>query len=63
MSSKYIDIINLNRPISINHPRMDINERAKIFSSFQALKGYEDAIDEAGKIPVIEELEHIKYYE
>ena len=52
----YKDIINLERPKHINdafsakHPSMKREDRAKIFASFAALKGYEEAIDEAGKV-------------
>ena len=31
---------------SLRHPRMQLSQRAKIFSPFAALKGFEEAIDE-----------------
>jgi hypothetical protein len=46
---EYEDIIDLEYPLktsdTIKHPRMSNAERAKIFASFAALKGYEDAIE------------------
>ena len=41
----YDDIINLERPISTNK-KMSITDRAAQFSSFQALTGYSDLINE-----------------
>ena len=46
-SEKYKDIIDKERP---QHPKMSIENRAKIFAPFAALKGYEDAIDETSKV-------------
>ena len=40
----------------IKHPPMDLSRRAKIFSPFDALKGYDEAI--AAKVA-----EHIAMYE
>lgn len=44
----YDDIIGLEYPLKqhdkIKHPPMPIADRAKIFSPFAALKGYEEAI-------------------
>jgi hypothetical protein len=45
----YSDIINIKRPMS-KHPKMPIEKRASIFNPFAALTGYEDAINEAGRI-------------
>ncbi len=42
----YNDIIHLPHPTSATHPRMDEWERAAQFSSFAALTGYEEAVDE-----------------
>lgn len=46
---RYDDIIDMEYPLGshdgIRHPRMDMGERAKIFSPFAALKGYEEAIE------------------
>ena len=52
----YSDIINLGRPVHINdrfvikHPPMSLENRAKIFAPFAALKRYNEAIDEASRI-------------
>lgn len=43
---KYDDIIHLQRPASA-YPSMPVADRAKIFMPFAALKGYEEAIEEA----------------
>lgn len=51
-SQKYADLLPLSRPEPIK-PRMAISNRAKIFSPFAALRGYEDEI-------VAEGLEHTK---
>lgn len=48
---KYSDIINLSRPVS-GHPKMSNADRAKIFSPFAALKGYEEAVKSKEKIRV-----------
>lgn len=44
----YDDIMDLEYPLKqhdrIKHPPMSIADRAKIFSPFAALKGYEEAI-------------------
>jgi len=50
-SFNYDDIINLPYPRNdwntlIKHPRMSIENRAKIFSPFAALRGHSDAIEE-----------------
>ena len=49
MNGKYDDIINLERPVSLKHPRMAISDRAAQFAPFAALTGYDDAIDETGR--------------
>ncbi len=45
---EYDDIIDMNYPLAnadtVKHPRMSSADRAKIFSPFAALKGYEEAI-------------------
>ncbi len=53
MESKYRCAFYRDRPMhgvyddfSIRHPKMRMNQRAKIFSPFSALKGFEEAIDE-----------------
>ena len=45
---KYADLLPLSRPGPIK-PRMSISNRAKIFSPFAALRGYEDEIASEGK--------------
>lgn len=45
VSQKYADILPLSRPEpSYMHPRMSTANRAKIFSPFAALRGYEEEI-------------------
>ena len=48
VQSKYADLLLLSRPEPIK-PRMTIQNRAKIFSPFAALRGYEDEIASEGK--------------
>ncbi len=54
-SENYKDIIDKQRPVhdgdefEARHPKMSIENRAKIFAPFAALKGYEEAIDETAK--------------
>ena len=40
MSQSYQDIIHLSRPVS-KHPKMLLDNRAKIFAPFSALRGFE----------------------
>ena len=45
----YDDIIDTQWPPEtedVNHPRMDLNRRAKIFLPFAALTGYEQALEQ-----------------
>ncbi len=55
---KYDDIIKLDYPAFRNkdslmkHPKMNLDDRAKIFMPFAALKGYEDAIKEKQRVIV-----------
>lgn len=42
---KYDDIIDTEWRGSRTHPHMPMEERAKIFGSFAALKGYEESIE------------------
>lgn len=48
---KYADILELERPQNEEslrkHPRMSLQNRAKIFSPFAALRGYDDQLAEA----------------
>ena len=46
----YSDIINLPRPISKTHPRMDKNTRAAQFAPYAALVGHRDLIAHEEKI-------------
>jgi uncharacterized protein YkvS len=46
---EYDDIINLKRPISKRN-KMNIIQRANIFNPFAALTGYQESINEAGRI-------------
>lgn len=47
---KYADILPLSPPEpSFRHPRMPVDSRAKIFSPFAALRGYEEEIAEEGR--------------
>lgn len=48
-AAKYADILHLARPKPSHlHPRMQVENRAKIFSPFAALRGYEEEIAEEG---------------
>ena len=47
---KYDDIILLPHPISKTHPPMPLSERAAQFSSFAALSGYEEAVEESARL-------------
>ena len=53
---QYDDIIHMEYPLKssdrIKHPRMRVEDRAKIFAPFAALKGYEEAIAAKQKIVV-----------
>ena len=54
VAQKYADILHCSRPEpSYKHPRMSKLNRAKIFSPFAALRGYEEEIAAEGK-------EHLK---
>ena len=46
----YKDILEKTHPISKHHPQMPLIERAAQFSPFAALRGYENAISESGRI-------------
>ena len=49
-SHRYDDIIDLPHPVSKRHPQMPMRERAAQFASFKALAGYEDEIEETGRL-------------
>jgi hypothetical protein len=67
-TNKYDDIMHMEYPLkssdNIRHPRMQVEDRAKIFAPFAALKGYEEAITAKQKIvvPRIELSEESKEY-
>ena len=46
----YEDIINLPHHVSPKRPQMSMQDRAAQFSPFAALTGYEDAINETGRL-------------
>ena len=49
VSQKYADILQMERPEpSAKHPRMSLGSRAKIFSPFAALRGFDDELAEEG---------------
>ena len=47
---KYDEIINLPHHVSVIHPQMSMHDRAVQFSAFAALRGYDEAIIETGRI-------------
>lgn len=49
-ASAYEDIISLPRHVPASHPRMPAAARAAQFAPFSALNGYEDAVEEAGRL-------------
>ena len=51
-SHEYDDIINLPHHKSAKYPHMDLYDRAAQFSPFAALTGFEDAIEETGRITI-----------
>ena len=50
MKHPYDDILHLPHHVSKNHPQMSMRDRAAQFSPFAALTGYENAIDETGRL-------------
>lgn len=50
MKKSYEDILYCKRPVSKNHPPMSRESRAAQFGSFAALSGYEEAVNEAGRL-------------
>ena len=50
MSGKYDDLLSLPHPTSRKHPRMSAIDRAAQFSPFAALTGYEETIEETGRL-------------
>lgn len=47
---RYDDIIDLPHPVSGRHPAMSMYDRAAQFSPFAALTGYEDILEETGRL-------------
>ena len=47
---RYDDIIDLPHPVSGRHPAMSMYDRAAQFSPFAALTGYEDLLEETGRL-------------
>lgn len=50
MKDRYDDIIDLPHYTSATRPRMPLLDRAAQFAPFSALVGYEDAIQETGRL-------------
>lgn len=50
MKDTYDDIIHLPHPTSQRHVRMPMIDRAAQFSPFAALTGFDDAIEETGRL-------------
>ncbi len=48
-NKNYDDIINLPHHVSQTHQPMSMHDRAAQFSSFAALKGYDEAIEETAR--------------
>ncbi|MBE7016022.1 MAG: hypothetical protein E7417_04285 [Ruminococcaceae bacterium] len=48
--SEFDDIIHLTRPISKNHPPMQLINRAAQFGAFKALSGHAEALSEEARI-------------
>ena len=49
VAQKYADILHLSRPAPpVKYPRMALSNRAKIFSPFAALRGFDDEISSEG---------------
>ena len=53
-SFRYQNVLDMGKPIhngadsfSVRHPAMDLSRRAKIFSPFDALKGFGDELERA----------------
>lgn len=47
--NKYLDILYLNHPTSLKHPRQSINQRAGQFAPFSALVGLDEEMDEKAR--------------
>lgn len=56
-ANRYSDIIHREEPL-LHHPRMDLSQRAKIFSPYDALRGFdEDIADENDRIREVQRVE------
>ena len=64
VAQKYADILHLSRPEPpVKYPRMALSNRAKIFSPFAALRGFDDIANLAGEgITSIEDYLGIEKY-
>lgn len=49
-NNSYDDIINLPHPVSKNHPKMPLRDRAAQFAPFAALTGHDAAIKETARL-------------
>ena len=49
MDPKYLDMLDMERPVSLRHPPMPLLNRAAQFMPFAALTGYEDVISETAQ--------------
>ena len=57
---KYADILRMTRPDPpADHPRMSLQNRAKIFSPFAALRGYEEEIADQNRVHELVEKEDV----
>ena len=52
MKKQYEAILNMERPYNGKHPKMTMESRAAQFSSFSALSGYEEALEETDVIHI-----------
>lgn len=61
VARKYADILDKSRPQTEQslrrHPRMPVQNRAKIFAPFAALRGYEDKLDDAQRAQLVRALD------
>ena len=49
MDPRYLDMLDMERPVSLRHPPMPLLNRAAQFMPFAALTGYEDVISETAQ--------------
>ena len=61
VARKYADILDKSRPQTEEslrrHPRMPVQNRAKIFAPFAALRGYEERLDAAQRAKLARDLD------